>query len=107
MYAGGEIGVVGVRTKILEGQYRDGTQILFYSFRRVIHPGGQGHEDNARNQTAHNESPTICHRCPAGVISKLADLTVLSRDIMTIPAEEILKTVAVITIVGGEVVYRR
>lgn len=38
---------------------------------------------------------------------KLADLTVLSRDIMTIPAEEILKTVAVMTIVGGEVVYRR
>ncbi len=36
---------------------------------------------------------------------KLADAVVLSRDIMTVPAEEILDTQVVYTILGGEVVY--
>ncbi len=38
---------------------------------------------------------------------KLADVTVLSRDIMTIPADEIRGTEVVYTIVGGEVRYER
>jgi len=38
---------------------------------------------------------------------KLADITVLSKDIMTIPEEEIPSTEVVYTIVGGEVKYRR
>jgi predicted amidohydrolase YtcJ len=38
---------------------------------------------------------------------KLADLTVLSADIMKIPAPEILKTRCEMTVVGGEVVYQR
>jgi predicted amidohydrolase YtcJ len=37
---------------------------------------------------------------------KLADFTVLSHDIMKIPAPEILKTKCVMTIIGGEIVYR-
>jgi predicted amidohydrolase YtcJ len=37
---------------------------------------------------------------------KLADLTVLSADIMKIPEMEILKTHCVMTIIGGEVVYQ-
>jgi predicted amidohydrolase YtcJ len=37
---------------------------------------------------------------------KLADIVVLSRDIMTIPEDEILGTGVVYTIVGGRVVYR-
>ena len=36
---------------------------------------------------------------------KLADLTVLSADIMKIPTREILKTRCVMTVIGGEVVY--
>ncbi|NOX53336.1 MAG: amidohydrolase [Planctomycetes bacterium] len=36
---------------------------------------------------------------------KLADIVVLSRDILTIPAPEILKTKVVYTIVGGQVLY--
>ena len=36
---------------------------------------------------------------------KFADFTVLSKDIMTIPEEEILKTVVEMTIVGGKVAY--
>jgi predicted amidohydrolase YtcJ len=36
---------------------------------------------------------------------KLADLTILSKDIMKIPAPEILKTRCEMTIIGGEVVY--
>ena len=38
---------------------------------------------------------------------KLADLTVLSADIMKIPEMDILKTHCVMTVIGGEVVYER
>jgi predicted amidohydrolase YtcJ len=36
---------------------------------------------------------------------KLADFTVLSQDIMRIPEPEILKTRAVMTVIGGETVF--
>jgi len=39
-------------------------------------------------------------------VGKLADMTVLSKDILTIPVEEIPSTVVKYTIVGGEVKYR-
>ncbi|MGD9146496.1 MAG: amidohydrolase family protein, partial [Anaerolineae bacterium] len=38
---------------------------------------------------------------------KLADITVLSRDIMTIPEDEILSAKVVYTIVGGEIKYQK
>jgi len=38
-------------------------------------------------------------------IGKLADITVLSKDILTVPDEEIPETKVVYTIVGGEVKY--
>lgn len=38
---------------------------------------------------------------------KLADITVLSRDIMTIPDDEILSTEILYTIVGGKVLYKK
>ena len=38
---------------------------------------------------------------------KLADVTVLSKDILTIPEEEIPSTEVVYTIIGGKVVYSR
>ena len=40
-------------------------------------------------------------------IGKLADITVLSRDILTIPADEILETEVDYTIIDGEVAYSR
>ena len=40
-------------------------------------------------------------------VGKLADFTVLSADIMKIPAPEILKTQNEMTIIGGEIVYQR
>lgn len=40
-------------------------------------------------------------------VGKLADLTVLSADIMKIPASEIPKTKCVMTVIGGEVVYKQ
>ncbi len=39
-------------------------------------------------------------------VGKLADFTVLSADIMGIPVEEIPKVKCVMTVIGGEVVYR-
>lgn len=38
---------------------------------------------------------------------KLADITVLSKDIMTIPEDEILETEVVYTIIGGEIIYKK
>ena len=38
-------------------------------------------------------------------VGKLADLTILSGDIMKIPEMEILKTHCVMTVIGGEIVY--
>ena len=38
-------------------------------------------------------------------LGKLADLTILSADIMTIPAPEILKTRCLMTVINGEIVY--
>lgn len=38
---------------------------------------------------------------------KLADITVLSNDIMTVPDDEILNTQVLYTIVGGKVLYRK
>jgi predicted amidohydrolase YtcJ len=39
-------------------------------------------------------------------VGKLADLTVLSADIMKIPEMDILKTHCVMTVIGGEIVYQ-
>ncbi|HEX8773580.1 MAG TPA: amidohydrolase [Pyrinomonadaceae bacterium] len=39
-------------------------------------------------------------------VGKLADLTVLSADIMKIPEPEILKTRCMMTVIGGEIVYQ-
>jgi predicted amidohydrolase YtcJ len=36
---------------------------------------------------------------------KLADLAVLSQDIFHVPASELPKTVSILTVVGGKVVY--
>jgi|TARA_B110000438_G_C15818526_1_gene653123 predicted amidohydrolase YtcJ len=40
-------------------------------------------------------------------VGKLADLTIFSKDIMTIPAEEIMSSENMMTIVSGKVVYSR
>jgi len=40
-------------------------------------------------------------------VGKLADITVLSQDIMTVPEEEIPKTQVVMTIIGGRILYQR
>jgi len=39
-------------------------------------------------------------------VGKAADFTIFDRDIMTIPAPEILKAETVMTIVNGAVIYR-
>jgi predicted amidohydrolase YtcJ len=38
---------------------------------------------------------------------KLADLTVFTHDVMTIPEDQILQTEVFMTIVGGKVVYQK
>ena len=38
---------------------------------------------------------------------KLADITILSRDILIIPEPEILQTEVLMTVVGGKIVYQK
>lgn len=40
-------------------------------------------------------------------VGKLADLTIFSKDLMTIPEDEIMSSEVVMTIVGGKVIYER
>jgi predicted amidohydrolase YtcJ len=40
-------------------------------------------------------------------VGKLADITILSSDIMTVPDDEIPKTTVVMTIVGGRILYQK
>jgi len=40
-------------------------------------------------------------------VGKLADITVLSKDIMRVPEDEILSAHVVYTILGGQVKYQR
>ena len=39
-------------------------------------------------------------------LGKLADITVLSKDILTVPEDEILRAQVLYTIVGGKIVYQ-
>jgi predicted amidohydrolase YtcJ len=41
------------------------------------------------------------------VKGKLADITILSKDIMTVPDDEILNTEVLYTIVGGKILYQK
>ncbi len=40
-------------------------------------------------------------------VGKLADLTVLSKDIMKIPEPEILSTECTMTVIGGDIVFEK
>jgi predicted amidohydrolase YtcJ len=40
-------------------------------------------------------------------VGKLADFTIFSKDLMTIPEEDIMSSEVVMTIVGGQIVYSR
>ena len=40
-------------------------------------------------------------------VGKLADFTVFSKDLMTIPEEEIMSSEVVMTIVGGEIKFSK
>jgi len=55
--------------------------------------------NNARIQGVDNERGSI-------EVGKLADLAVLSQDILTVPADAIRDTKALLTVVGGKAVYR-
>jgi hypothetical protein len=40
-------------------------------------------------------------------VGKLADFTIFSKDLMTIPEEDIMSSEVEMTIVGGQIVYSR
>ena len=49
--------------------------------------------------------PTLMNLFSRGQKGKLADMTVLSADIMKIPVAQIPKTRCLLTIIGGEIAY--
>jgi predicted amidohydrolase YtcJ len=65
-------------------------------------------EEALRSYTASNAYAAFEERIKGSLTEgKLADVTVLSKDIMTVPEEEILKAEVLYTIVGGEVKYEK
>jgi predicted amidohydrolase YtcJ len=63
-------------------------------------------EEALRSYTLNNAYSAFEEKLKGSLeVGKLADITVLSRDIMTIPEDEILSTDIVYTIVGGKVRY--
>ncbi len=79
---------------------KDGTR--FYPDQRM------SREEALRSYTWNNAYAAFEEKVKGSLESgKLADVTVLSRDIMTIPEDEILSTDVVYTIVGGKVRYEQ
>jgi predicted amidohydrolase YtcJ len=79
---------------------KDGTR--FYSDQRM------SREEALRSYTWNNAYAAFEEEMKGSLeAGKLADITVLSRDIMTIPEDEILSTDVVSTIVGGKVRYEQ
>jgi predicted amidohydrolase YtcJ len=88
---------------------------LYASISRVLKDGSVFFPDQRMSRLEALKSYTISGAYAAfeedikGTLApgKLADITVLSKDIMTIPEAEIPTTEVVYTIIGGEVVYQR
>ncbi len=79
---------------------KDGT--VFYPEQRM------SREEALRSYTRNNAYSAFEENLKGSLeAGKLADVTVLSRDIMTIPEDDILSTDIVYTIVGGKVRYER
>jgi predicted amidohydrolase YtcJ len=85
------------------------------SVTRIVADGSQFYPDQAMGRIEALKSYTINNAYAAfeedlkGTleVGKLADITVLSRDILTIPANEILETEVSYTIIDGVVRYER
>jgi predicted amidohydrolase YtcJ len=79
---------------------KDGTR--FYADQRM------SREDALKSYTWNNAYAAFEEKEKGSLeVGKLADITVLSRDIMTIPEDDILSTDVVYTIVGGKVAFQR
>ena len=79
---------------------KDGT--VFFPDQRM------SREEALRSYTANNAFAAFEEKVKGSLEpGKLADITVLSRDIMTIPEDEILSTDIVYTIIGGKVAFDR
>jgi predicted amidohydrolase YtcJ len=79
---------------------KDGT--VFYPDQRM------SREEALRSYTANNAFAAFEEKVKGSLEpGKLADITVLSRDIMTVPEDEILSTDIVYTIIGGKVAFDR
>jgi predicted amidohydrolase YtcJ len=79
---------------------KDGTR--FYPDQRM------SREEALRSYTGNNAYAAFEEKEKGSLeAGKLADITVLSRDIMTVPEDEILSTDVVYTIVGGKVRYQQ
>jgi predicted amidohydrolase YtcJ len=77
---------------------KDGT--VFYPSQRMTR------EEALKSYTVNNAFAAFEEKSKGSLdVGKLADITVLSRDILTIPEDEILSTDVVYTIVGGKVRY--
>jgi len=75
----------------------------------AFHPGQRMTREEALRAYTLNAAYAAFEENSKGSLTpgKLADIVILSRDIMTVPEDEILKTEVVTTIVGGKIVYEK
>ena len=96
----------------------DPVRLFFYAVTRQSAPGrpaagwyGEQRLTRAEALAALTSGAAMAGRRPEGAGTlergRPADLTVLSRDIMTVPEPEILTARATFTVVGGDIVYER
>jgi predicted amidohydrolase YtcJ len=79
---------------------KDGT--VFYPDQRM------SREEALKSYTLNNAYAAFEEKSKGSLeLGKLADITVLSRDIMTVPEDQIMATDVVYTIVGGKVAFDR
>ena len=76
---------------------------------KVFYPDQRmSREEALRSYTMNNAYAAFEEKLKGSLeTGKLADITVLSRDIMTVPEDEILSTDVLYTIVGGKIMYQR
>jgi predicted amidohydrolase YtcJ len=76
---------------------------------KVFYPDQRmSREEALRSYTLNNAYAAFEEKLKGSLeTGKLADITVLSRDIMTVPEDEILSTDVLYTIVGGKVMFQR
>ena len=102
LHIGSTEGATGLESSSCSYKDRRDVWNIFYPDQRMTR------QEALRSYTINNAFSAFEEDIKGSITAgKLADITVLSGDIMTIPDEEILETEVLYTIVGGKIMYQK